>query len=62
MPLPLCKNTLFTTVVITTILAVAFFFYPLLALSFEAGLVVGLLLHSNHLTENVDCGNIVRKL
>jgi ABC-type maltose transport system permease subunit len=61
MAYPLRKRTLFTAVCVTLILATAFPLYPVVAASFEAGLLVGLLLHSAHISENIECENTDQK-
>ena len=44
----LCAHTLTGVVSISALLLVTLIFWPLLALTFEAGLLVGIFLHSAH--------------
>lgn len=61
MALPVNKRTLGTALLISVLIAATLPFYPILAMTFEAGLIVGLLLHSSHVAENVECGNLDQK-
>lgn len=48
MTTPVCKQTLFGAVAVMLLALVALPVYPIAVLSFEVGIVVGLLLHSSH--------------
>jgi hypothetical protein len=45
---PLCAHTLAGLLFLAILLAVAFIFWPMLVITFEAGLLVGIFLHSAH--------------
>lgn len=51
-------GTMLSTGVIMLIIMLAIPVYPAVALSFEAGLIVGLFLHSSHSRHKADAGMI----
>lgn len=61
MTTPPCKEVLFGSIVVAATLVLLMPFYPIAAISFEAGLVVGLLLHISHQQSAVERGHLDRK-
>lgn len=61
MATPVCKEVLLGTLSIGVLLLFLLPFYPLIVMSFEAGMMVGLLLHSSHTTDAITRGYLDQK-
>lgn len=56
MTTPICRGTLVGVGIISLLILSLFPVYPMLAISFEAGLITGLFLHSSHTSYAVNSG------
>jgi hypothetical protein len=61
MATPLCGKVLLATALVSGLVLLFFPVYPLATFSFEAGLVVGLLLHSSHTSYAISSGHLTER-
>jgi len=59
MTTPICTDTLIGILLIAFVLLVAFPFWPSLVVAFEAGLLVGVFLHSAHSANTPSLGTVL---
>jgi len=62
MTTPICTDTLIGILLIALVLLMAFPFWPSLAIAFEAGLFVGVFLHSAHTANTPSLGTVLNDL
>jgi hypothetical protein len=59
MTTPICTDTLVGILLIALVLLMAFPFWPSLVVAFEAGLLVGVFLHSAHTANTPSLGTVL---